>query len=501
MHKNLLLLISTIIFFSCSDDTAVLKIVGELPIDSSDVAFRSTVPIYYKGKFTCTGVAVADNLILTAAHCLHGRQDLSRITVGMKSNYSIKSIDANYFKNNESPEGLWPIGDIGWIKLEEPLPEAITPIRIAKPRLDDDKEKVSVQLYGYGSTGFSKRDGEVLRYTESEISKIYWGGPFKGTIVVDSPIDSGPCRGDSGGPLIYQQSNSRQVLLGLVSGADSWLTPDVSKVEDPCKSGQASYTMVYNYLDWIEDSSGVALDEVLLDDKLPTQTIVEPDDQFSDWCHHSEITIEQARTVKAVMESLDAESCMAIEDAIIRKNGLLNLAEYSIQDITPLQNLRGIVELDLSNNRIAHIPNLSGSDIRSLEIDSNGLTVVNFNFLPENMKRLDLSDNNIETIKPNDSDSELEWLNMSVNRLQTTIGLARLSSLSTLSLSHNFIDDLSGIEDLSLLKILNLSSNQIEEYSNLTDLREIQILNIYNNPIINFSCPYPEDEEGDVCHY
>lgn len=504
MLSRILTLCLSFFILACDNNETVSTsdIVGSLPTVENDPLLLSTVPIYYYGYFTCSGVVVAPNLVLTAAHCIHNRPEKNNISIRLDDfQTEIFAEDAQYYYEGKNANKLWPIGDIAWIKLNTNLPESIPVISIAKPSLHDDLDRTLVNLYGYGSTAYENEDVEVLRYTQSEVYKIYWGGPFKGILVIDSPVDYGPCRGDSGGPLIHLASDGTPYLYGLVSGADSWLTPDVNSVDDPCQSGQATYNMPWFYKEWIETSSGVSLNEPLNDGELPPKKEVSISDEFASWCEATEISTEQARTIKAILEMLNASSCEQIQEELRVKNGIINLSEQFLTELTPLQNLDDITELSLNKNKIRSLPNLSLRSILNIDLSENEIDIIDFNHLPQNIDSLNLRSNVIQSIIPREQSSHLTWLNLSSNQLENVSGLENLLNLRALSMSHNQIYDLNGIETLQNLEILNLSYNQIEEYSALESLENIEILSIYNNPIDDFVCPYPEEDYGDVCQF
>lgn len=166
-----------------------------------------------------------------------------------------------------------------------------------------------------------------------------------------------------------------------------------------------------------------------------------------------------------------------IQDLINHKlrfnsNKSLNLNNLKLTKIPKELNglnttvLREIEILDLSNNEIEKIENLSKLI---------------------NLKELHLKNNKIEKIENLDNLLKLEKLSLNGNLITTTEGLNELTNLQELNLNNNKIEKIenllffsSGLNQLSSLKI---SHNQIKRIENLGFLENLKVLTLTNNEI------------------
>jgi secreted trypsin-like serine protease len=222
---------------ACSDsEVSQPKIYGGNTTNS----WRSVAAIMSDGNLICTATVVAERLLVTAAHCLVDRNNLT-IRIG----YSIKS-DAIFevesyrvspkYKLNKSE---W--NDVGYLVTVHPmiLPEFELP---EVSSYENDQVFLNIgQLFtivgfGQNESGESghKREAQV-KLTKVEQNEIELGG---------EGIDS--CLGDSGGPAFFVTENKHIFLVGVVSRGK--------------KCGQGGRVgRLREHACWIQSSSGIKI--------------------------------------------------------------------------------------------------------------------------------------------------------------------------------------------------------------------------------------------------
>ncbi len=160
----------------------------------------------------CSGVVVADGVVVTARHCVEGHT-LESLNVGTWSSTGWQATvrDAE----------VHPVLDVAvvWIDPDD-TPRALDPIPLLERALDDHWLGAHVELAGHGATEF----GELgqLRFATEPIVALN-----ANTIVVDGHGDSGACNGDSGGPLLAYDDEERVRVIGILdSGHTSCVRDD-----------------------------------------------------------------------------------------------------------------------------------------------------------------------------------------------------------------------------------------------------------------------------------
>ncbi len=180
-----------------------------------------------KGVFTCTGVAVSDTLIVTAAHCLEG--NVTKVRVFTQINYNPKqtSLDIASYKVHPEyePSKSNYRNDIAKIVMKEKLPAFIKllPIHQGNTVIGD--------LYRFG---FGARNDKNARTVITPT--------FRQVNVADKVVelnDKFSRSGDSGGP-IYLRNGDNLSILAIHSTFSSG------------PQGNFSYNPLLNtYLPWI----------------------------------------------------------------------------------------------------------------------------------------------------------------------------------------------------------------------------------------------------------
>jgi protein phosphatase 1 regulatory subunit 7 len=127
--------------------------------------------------------------------------------------------------------------------------------------------------------------------------------------------------------------------------------------------------------------------------------------------------------------------------------------------------------VDLSFNCLNTLKHLNGLKfLTSIRASNNQLTqVLDTKEAPLQLDLLDLSSNRIAHIPDLSRHRSLRVLRLSANKITAIKGLERSKALRILDLSENVIEEISGLDNLGLRE-LYLSNNQIESGKGLSKL-------------------------------
>lgn len=210
------------------------SIINGKSLENSDPLAKGIVAIVNNFHFSngqpqffshCTGVVIAADKVLTAAHCAKNieksrvitGQDIKKSLTDDKNVYEIKKVyfTAGYKKTAESKINNL---DIAILELKRPLPEESVNT-FSMERLSDPNELLIIAGYGRASLHQSDLQSLELKkadYTDYELT------PNDGFIKIQQIEKTGICSGDSGGPLFTQNENNQYKLIGIAIAVEKF---------------------------------------------------------------------------------------------------------------------------------------------------------------------------------------------------------------------------------------------------------------------------------------
>ncbi|KAJ1959721.1 hypothetical protein GGI12_004186 [Dipsacomyces acuminosporus] len=156
----------------------------------------------------------------------------------------------------------------------------------------------------------------------------------------------------------------------------------------------------------------------------------------------------------------------------IKSLAYLDISGNQLEDIDVIENLPRLNVLNLSNNRLAHIPAqiASCSDLKALIVGHN------------NIKRIE----NIEEL------ANLNTLVVSHNEVKDVPSLPQLKELTKLSAAHNKIRKIPDLTLYPKLKEVRLNDNKIELLpESIRSCQSIQVVDLGNNLLSDWTSVAP----------
>lgn len=221
---------------------------------SKEDPFRAVALITLNDGFVCSGVLIADDTLLTSAHCFEGKRQADGIQFkdstaveGEKIKVASVTLNPAYAaalnlgESLETSPGLASV-DSAYVKLAAPVSDR-RPVRMATKTKLAAGSLVSIIGYGdLGSGAGTKRFAysHVGRYVDDAvIGKEH----FRNLLLLDSKSGAGACPGDSGGG-VFAKDGDTYALLGIVNGVNDLLYPGFPVTAcDHCPNGIGIVTL------------------------------------------------------------------------------------------------------------------------------------------------------------------------------------------------------------------------------------------------------------------
>ncbi len=237
------------LFFLISTFPAA-ALVGGAPEADQSIA-RHVVMVTGSDRTFCSGVVIAQDLILTAAQCVHPATSYRIIGFDAPKPLTpkaLKSVSSTVVHPEWDADAILRhrvSADVALVKLAAPLPPAYMPVALA------DSQRVvaagaRVIVVGYGVTVIGNgRTGGTLRAAHLLVT----GNPGTLQIRLADPNTKGElaglgaCQGDSGGPVL-DTSDGRLAVIGMIS----WSTGPA--LSTGC-GGLTGVTPIIRYREWI----------------------------------------------------------------------------------------------------------------------------------------------------------------------------------------------------------------------------------------------------------
>jgi Leucine-rich repeat (LRR) protein len=165
----------------------------------------------------------------------------------------------------------------------------------------------------------------------------------------------------------------------------------------------------------------------------------------------------------------------------------LNLGlELYVADLSGLEHLVNITELDLTQNQVTDLsPIASLTKLTSLDLAQNDITDISPLTSLTNLTFLRIQDNLVTDISPLAGLTKLTELNLWTNEISDISPLAALTDLAKINLTKNKISDLSPLASLTNVTRLELITNEITDLSPLlqTGFAEGAEIRLWGEPL------------------
>lgn len=184
--------------------------------------------------------------------------------------------------------------------------------------------------------------------------------------------------------------------------------------------------------------------------------------------------------------TLDAGQNLIISEAA-NVTGVLSCSNRQIQNAEGIQYFQNVTEINLADNNLSMIPQISSmNNLRILTLSNNNLEVLPpLNGLG-NLTELHLSRNNLRTLPDLSGNGGLVSINAHSNQIESLPNLDALVNLSYLNLGINKLTSLPELNSLTSIRELRLWRNDLVELPSMENLNELHYLDASTNQINKF---------------
>jgi secreted trypsin-like serine protease len=239
------------------------KIVGGELVDLPSALAKSVVMLTVDapagGAFICTGTFIAENLVLTAAHCVN--EDPTRMGMLYGANplsgqFQSLNITKVYRHNQALKDGAEERNDLALVQFSGGLPEGAVTTLLPESRPTRTADETMTAL-GYGQVhGIQTEDIADLKGS-GELRQVQLADPqfsLRNTsFTISQGSGKGVCFGDSGGPALIETSSKDLMIVGVASGVFSDQNVDEEIPGFNHCTQRSIYMNVEAYLGWIKD--------------------------------------------------------------------------------------------------------------------------------------------------------------------------------------------------------------------------------------------------------
>lgn len=157
----------------------------------------------------------------------------------------------------------------------------------------------------------------------------------------------------------------------------------------------------------------------------------------------------------------------------------LRISGSQVTDLTPIQNLTRLQDLDLSHTPVIDLTPLQNLT-RLLTLNLSDTPVIDLTPLQNlpQLRRLDISGTQIRGLTPLKDFSRLAWLRLSRTPITHLTPIRNLIHLRRLDISETQITDLSPLQDLNQLEWLDITLTPITDLTPIQHLSNLRLISI-----------------------
>lgn len=426
--------------------------------------FNTVALVKEDGKIFCSGSLIAENLVVTAKHCLMDKEG-QKVRLYFGDNTEEEKVelyrDVVEYKVRHPKDWTmtFPSFDIAWVKFEGSLPKPFRPLPIlANANALRPGAKIIQVGYGDHNPSVGQVDAGVKLWGETRLHRYINNPRFYHILLFHGEEGQGSCHGDSGGPA-YVKVNGKWHIIGVTNGFDVVLTPmTMVRTGDPdfpynvdCSKNQSLYSFVGAHGQWIEETSGLQVkknDSFIHLDREETKKV----STVHEWCSRQDIGSPEWNLLKIILdkrvdEMPQGEAVNFYEDCDQITSYLNGLETISLDHET-------VMEGDLGFSPLALLPRLKKLALynfprKRLKLDS----IQNLDLESLILKNIGLT--NLRFFQRN----RIKALSIEQNPLFDLSGLGTIENLEEITLSGTPIKDLSPLENFNIKRLYAVGIN------------------------------------------